>query len=154
MGFFVRVDDRLIHGQVIHGWVPYLKTRRIVVVDEALAQDEERKAIAQLSVPREIELHFVTVEELSTSLLEDRNTLVLFSSPLALLRAVEQGLTIERVNLGNLHFEEGKITLKKTFCCTPEELEALKVLQRMGVRLYYQPAPEVAPSELPALDSD
>lgn len=41
MPFFVPVDDRLIHGQVVCGWVPHLKIRHIVVVDEELSRDEE-----------------------------------------------------------------------------------------------------------------
>jgi PTS system mannose-specific IIB component len=154
MPFFVRVDDRLIHGQILHGWVPFLRTKRIIVVDEGLSRDEERKIAIRLAVPKTLEILFCSPDEIKGGEALDAETMLLFSSPLDLLKAVERGLKIVRVNLGNLHFSQGKIVLKKTFSCTHEELKALRALSHLGVKLYYQPAPEIAPSELPPLDED
>ena len=57
----VRIDDRLIHGQVVEGWLPVLKAQRIVVVCDQAASDETTRALMELSVPQAIRLDILTV---------------------------------------------------------------------------------------------
>jgi PTS system mannose-specific IIB component len=76
---------------------------------------------------------------------EDVPSMVLFRTPIEAKESYDVGFHFERLNLGNLHFSTGKIPLRKTFCCSSEEMEALKYLYRKGVRLLYQPSPDNFP---------
>ena len=74
-----RVDNRLIHGQVIEGWMPYTGARHLVVVNDELAGDFLRQQIMTLAVSRHIQVHFVRLEDLPRTLSQcGPDTFVLF----------------------------------------------------------------------------
>lgn len=145
-----RVDDRLIHGQVIHGWMPRLNARLLVVADPHLAIDPQEQLISRLAVPEDVEVRFIEPEKLPEVLDEvpERDILVLFRTPMEAWAAISRGFHPDSLNLGNLHFEQGKIQLRKTFCCNEAELAALRKIAKEGVTLEYQPAPDLRRIEL------
>jgi len=65
---WIRIDNRLVHGQVIETWVPHLGAKSILVVNDELADDELRQEIMRLAIPGGIELLFTRVEQLSAFL--------------------------------------------------------------------------------------
>lgn len=139
-----RVDDRLIHGQVIHGWVPSLGTEVLVVADVHMCDNEDEQFIARMAIPDELELHFLRPDRVAGFLqAEDRPTVVLFRTPMEARAAMDAGFAPTVLNLGNLHFEAGKVQLRKTFCCSEPELDALREIAARGVELEYQPAPDL-----------
>ncbi|RMF12924.1 MAG: PTS mannose/fructose/sorbose transporter subunit IIB [Candidatus Dadabacteria bacterium] len=140
-----RIDDRLIHGQVIHGWLPRLDVDLLIVADRRLAENEEEQLISRVAVPESVDVRFIAPEELIMLLdvVQEHNTVILFRTPEAALDAVEHGFDLDALNLGNLHFEPGKMQLRKTFCCSDRELAALHKLLDRGIEMSYQPAPDV-----------
>jgi len=139
-----RIDDRLIHGQVIHGWIPKLGSTLIAVADRHLAEHPDEQFVARLAVPEAVEVLFVAPEQLESVLAgEQRPVVVLFRTPVEALEAIDHGFRPEHLNLGNLHFEPGKLQLRKTFCCSSRELDALKSIAAGGVVIEYQPAPDL-----------
>ena len=59
----VRIDDRLVHGQVVEGWLPFLRAQRVLVVSDAAASDETQVMLMQLALPDEVELTVLPVAE-------------------------------------------------------------------------------------------
>ena len=106
-----RIDSRLIHGQVLEAWVPYLKADCIVVANDAAAHTPLQRMIMQAAVPSDIRLEIGTLDEvaalLHSSELSNRRTLLLFASSDDALRACRLGLGFAQLNLGNLHAAEG-----------------------------------------------
>lgn len=151
-----RIDDRLIHGQVVHGWMPRLGATLIVVADARLAGSPDEQMISRLAVPPGVDVVFVAPEFVAETLRsEERPTVVLFRTPLEAELAVQHGFSPEHINLGNLHFEPGKVQIRKTFCCSGPELAALRRLSGAGITVEYRPAPDfkgvaVDPAELPS----
>ena len=147
-----RVDDRLIHGQVLHGWVPRLNVDLLVVADAEMAGSKQEQDVAQLAVPPSVEVAFVDPAQVPEMLqaANGQNVLVLFRTPVQALEAFTAGLIVDQLNLGNLHFEPGKIQLRKTFCCSNKELRALRAIAEQGVEIAYQPAPDLKRVELDA----
>jgi len=138
-----RIDDRLIHGQVVYGWMPKIDANLIVVADAALVDDTAQQTIYELALPTGMEARFVHPRNLKAYLHhEQRPAVVLFRTPLAALEAYQEGFACPRINLGNLHFEPGKRSLRKTFCCNRQELSALRKLAENDIILEYQPAPD------------
>lgn len=139
-----RIDDRLIHGQVIHGWVPKLGSTLIAVADHHLAANPDEQFVARLAVPESVEVLFVTPAMLAETLAnETRPVVILFRTPVEALEAIDHGFRPEHLNLGNLHFEPGKLQLRKTFCCSSRELDALRSIAAAGIVIEYQPAPDL-----------
>ena len=81
---FVRIDNRLVHGQVIETWLPHTRAQMIVVVNDELAGNMLRQEIMSLAIPDGVEIVFLPVGKvtafLTGSARQDMDALILFSS--------------------------------------------------------------------------
>lgn len=143
--FWVRVDNRLIHGQVVEAWVPYIGAHSILVGNDDLAADELQQEIMSLAIPRAVESAFLTIDELSKdtrlSINGRENTLLLFSTCLDVRRAFEKGLRMPVLNIGNLHYAQGKRQLSPSVALGPEDESCLHFLLEHGVELDFRCVP-------------
>lgn len=113
-----RVDNRLVHGQVIEGWLPYVAARHLVVANDAMAQDDLRQQITLLAIPQSVETHFVMLEALADTLRScDDDALVLFEDCKDARQASDAGVAMKSLNIGNLHYGPGKKTTSATCRC-------------------------------------
>ncbi len=133
----VRVDNRLIHGQVVEAWVPYVKADRIIVVDDESANDSLKRSILELATPADIRLDVVTVAEMvrlyATQEFEKDHVLVLFAGPCQAFAAFKAGFSFKTLNVGNVHFAQGKMRMTSSVCVDQEEMNVLRELARHGV---------------------
>ena len=105
-----RVDNRLVHGQVIEGWLPYVAARHLIVANDAMSADLLQQQIVSLAVPEQVAIHFVPVAALLETLACcGESSLVLFADCQDARRALESGVDIRALNIGNLHYAPGKI---------------------------------------------
>lgn len=150
----LRVDDRLIHGQVVEGWVPFLKVDLVVVVSDAAAADEIQTALMKMALPPTVGLLVLPVSEAAASLaspqLAARKALVLVPGPSEALALVEKGLKIDRVNVGGLHYTVGKVQLGRALFLDEKDRLALRALAAKGVRLEGRALPGDAEEDLTA----
>ena len=140
-----RIDDRLIHGQVVMAWVPHVKPDRIVVAnDRVAASDWERRFYASC-VPPDLKTSFFSVEEASRRLRSDlllqEDLLVLFESGRDVLTLVRSGVAIGEVNIGGLHYREESVELLAFVFLTEEERSYLRELVKCGITLSAQDIP-------------
>ena len=143
-----RIDDRLIHGQVVLGWVPVVKPDRIVVAcDRVAANDWERRFYASC-VPPEVRTSFLSVAEAAQQVLHEpfagEQLLVLFESAEDAWKFVGAGIALTEVNVGGLHYREGSIELLPFVYVTQEEKSFLRELVKRGVALSAQDVPSNA----------
>ncbi|MBU1000897.1 MAG: PTS sugar transporter subunit IIB [Proteobacteria bacterium] len=111
--FWVRVDNRLIHGQIIETWLPYTKSRTIIVANDDVCGDPLRQEIMSLAIPHHVDKAFVRVEATHEYMsrayaVDEPDVLVLFASCADARRAHESGLAFKSLNLGNMHYGPGK----------------------------------------------
>ncbi|OGS01329.1 MAG: hypothetical protein A3G41_02405 [Elusimicrobia bacterium RIFCSPLOWO2_12_FULL_59_9] len=134
---FVRVDDRLVHGQIVEGWLPYLKVHRVVVVSEEAAADPIQRTLMKLAVPESIQLKILSVDAAAAELSESGQvkTLVLVPSPQEALALLEKGIAFESLNVGGLHYNAGKVQLGKAIFLSDTDRSALKSIAEKGVSL-------------------
>lgn len=140
-----RIDDRLIHGQVVLGWVPHVRPDRIVVAnDRVAASDWERRFYASC-VPPDVKTSFFSAEEaarrLQGELFLHEDLLVLFESGRDVLALVRAGVALNNVNVGGLHYRENAVELLPFVFLTEEERSFLRELVKRGVTLYAQDIP-------------
>jgi len=141
----LRVDDRLVHGQVIEGWLPSLKADLVIVVSDAAASDPVQAALMKMAMPPSVGLLVVGVaaapEALASPQLAARRALVLVPGPAEALALLKKGVAVERVNVGGLHFTVGKVQLGRALFLDEKDKAALREISARGVRLEGQPLP-------------
>jgi len=145
---FFRVDDRLIHGQVIEGWVRFINATTILVVDDKVANDPFQKTAMEIAVPPDVKILISTVansiSEVKNRVKNNENTLVLFSNLEDVFRAVTLGLKLTTLNLGGLRFEKGKKLISKTIFLNKQEAKILMKLLQFGISINIQSVPSEA----------
>lgn len=139
-----RVDNRLIHGQVIETWLPYTGASRLVVCSPALAADSFRQQIMLLAVPSRIRVDFCTLTALLDLYAHDdssRRTLVLFSDCEDARAAFELGVAFSSLNIGNIHYAPGKTQVCAHVALSEQEKACLSSLRDRGVGLDFRCVP-------------
>ena len=135
----VRIDDRLIHGQVVAGWVKAIKANHIMVVNDKVAQDQMQRVLLSMAVPSHLQLSILSIEEAATVLKrgisEDNRVIILLNSPQDALSLVEKNVPIKSINVGGIHYCEGKKQILKAVCVDMEDIEALYQLERKEIEL-------------------
>jgi mannose/fructose/N-acetylgalactosamine-specific phosphotransferase system component IIB len=141
----LRVDDRLIHGQVVEGWLPHLHVDLVVVVSDAAAGDDVQAALMKMALPPSVGLLLTSVKDAAGALkgpqLKSRNALVLVPGPQEALALLEDGVKVDRVNVGGLHFTAGKVQLGRALYLDEKDRKALKAISALGVRVEGRPLP-------------
>ncbi len=146
----VRVDDRLIHGQVILGWARALRPSRIAIVDDDLASDAAASAQAcaliEALAPRDLTLWIGPAAQARAALLGDplhlpERTLVLVRGPLQALALYEANVPYEALNLGCVGMAPGRRRVSAQVSLNEAERIALRTLRGYGVKISIQPLP-------------
>jgi mannose/fructose/N-acetylgalactosamine-specific phosphotransferase system component IIB len=149
---FVRIDDRLIHGQVVEGWVNYLKATCILVADDKVAANALQRSIMEISVPHGLKVFIGTVADISeqvrSAALSAERAILLFSNPFDALRALKAGLPCPALNIGGMHYVPGKRKLLDVLAVDEGDLEALQEIVAMGVKVDVQTVPTERPLPL------
>jgi PTS system mannose-specific IIB component len=141
---WARIDDRLIHGQVVVGWRQHLRYDAIYVVDDKVGEDPFLRHVLCLSAPSGVIVHVYTMAEAVAALsapTPDR-VLLLFKRPQAALALVEGGVRLPHLNVGNLAAEPGSVRVLKSISLTPDHVAALDALAERGVHITFQPTPD------------
>lgn len=154
----VRVDDRLIHGQVVVGWGQALGVQQIVLVDdEVSANDNEwERDICRVGVPPDMTIEFVSVALAAQRVAEwDRSphrTMLVMGDIAAAVRLCQLAPEVRRVNLGGIHQAPGRRQRLSYVFLSDAEAEQLRQLAARGVEVTAQDVPTARPvpiAELP-----
>ncbi|MGC1454525.1 MAG: PTS sugar transporter subunit IIB [Nitrospirota bacterium] len=147
-----RIDDRLIHGQVVEGWVNFLKATCIFVADDQVASNAFQRSIMELSVPQGLRVAIGRVEDicgqLRTAALNADRVILLFSNPADVLRAIKSGLDCPVINIGGMHYVPGKRKLMDVLAVDDKDLAALKEIAANGIQVNVQTVPTQRPVAL------
>ena len=147
-----RIDDRLIHGQVVVGWGQPLDLTFIVLVDDEVASSEWEQELYRMGVPPEMDVHFHTVEEAAERLShyqgDDRRGALLTGDIETMARLIDRTRGITRVNLGGIHHRAGRTQRLRYVFLAPDEEKALRALAARGIDVSAQDVPAARPLAL------
>ena len=154
----VRIDDRLLHGQVVAVWLRALGAQRIVIVDDATARDEFLREVLTLAAPQGVPVEVYEVATGAARLIALAGTsepvIVLARTPRTVLELRHAGVPIEVVDLGGMGSGPGRRRLHKTISVSPDELRELRELEKMGTRVEIQIVADDRPIPFRSLDSE
>jgi mannose/fructose/N-acetylgalactosamine-specific phosphotransferase system component IIB len=138
----VRIDDRLIHGQVAIGWTKMLNATVIVVADDSVAADPVQKTVLKAATPIGVRSAIVSIADAAVLLtgpkLVKEKVLVVVKGPASVLDLINAGVDIKKVIIGNMRMEEGKKRIIKEVAADEAEWNAFKELDGRGVELIAQ----------------
>ncbi len=147
-----RVDDRLIHGQVVVGWGQRLGVGFIVLVDDGVKVNDWEQELYRMGVPPSMEVVFANVAEAVRKLAEwerdPRKGIVLSGDVTTMAALCAAACGPKRVNLGGIHAREGRRERLRYLFLSPEEETALKALAARGVEISAQDVPTAKPVPL------
>lgn len=142
-----RVDDRLIHGEVVSVWTPSLNVNRIIVVDDEVAADKFNKRVIKALAPNGVKVNVYGTEKGADILQRDskdpnERVMILTKTPITYDRMADMGLKLSDVNLGGMGLRGERTPFIKNVTCSPDEITSIKNLRAKGVHVYYQLVPE------------
>lgn len=154
---FVRVDERLLHGQILLKWLSYLSCANVVVLDEALSADPVSKSIMRSTLPRDKEFFAYDVQG-GTFLLESRvlqgNSLVIMRDVSTLDYLIQHCTAVREVNIAKLPPGYGKRKICEHVYVSPSDIRLLQGIQDKGVVLYSQLVPDSERTLLPLFKAE
>jgi mannose/fructose/N-acetylgalactosamine-specific phosphotransferase system component IIB len=151
-----RVDDRLIHGQVVIGWGRPLAARRLLLVDDEVAANSWEQELYRMAVPDGVDIVFASVHDAMQHLAgwqaDPERSILLTGSveTMAALYGADSG-AIHRINLGGVHHRPGRSERLPYIYLTQAEYTALADLEARGADVTAQDVPSAAPVGLRAL---
>jgi PTS system mannose-specific IIB component/fructoselysine and glucoselysine-specific PTS system IIB component len=147
-----RIDDRLIHGQVVVGWGQPLDLSFIVLVDDEVAGSDWEQELYRMGVPEEMEVYFESVasaiERLPAYVSDERKGLLLTGDIDTMARLVDGAGTIRGVSLGGIHHRTGRVQRLRYLFLSSEEEAALRALAGKGIAVTAQDVPAARPLSL------
>jgi mannose/fructose/N-acetylgalactosamine-specific phosphotransferase system component IIB len=155
MVIFTRIDDRLIHGQVVEGWVNFLKATSILVADDRVAANALQRSIMEIAAPQGLTVSIGTVEDICVRLRSSgagsERAILLFSTPADVVRALKLGMDCRALNIGGMHYVPGKRKLIDVLAVDDIDLEALRTIAARGIKVEIQTVPTQKPLSLDKL---
>jgi PTS system mannose-specific IIB component/fructoselysine and glucoselysine-specific PTS system IIB component len=140
-----RVDDRLIHGQVVVGWGQPLDASFIVLVDDAVRASEWEQDLYRMGVPPHMEVIFASTEEALRRLPEweaDRRVGILLTGDLDTMGSLAGGSNrVGKVNIGGIHHRAGRSERLRYVYLTDAEAATLRAIAERGVDVTAQDVP-------------
>ena len=147
-----RIDDRLVHGQVVVGWGQPLNVTFVVLVDDTIATSDWEQELYRMGAPPEMTVTFESVDSAAAHLAEYQARLahgILLTGDVGTMRRlVEKAPTILSVNLGGIHHRVGRLPKLRYIFLAPDEEIALRELAATGVTITAQDVPAATPVPL------
>lgn len=141
----VRIDDRLIHGQIVASWINVLKCTTIIVADDKATADPLQTMMLQMACPPNIQLKIMKVEDAAACLMDPATNreklLVILRNVEGALRLTEQNVEINEINVGNVSTAPNRKKFSKSVWLSPEEIEEYKTLAARGIGLEVRVVP-------------
>lgn len=146
-----RIDDRLIHGQVVVGWGQPLDIEFIVLVDDTVASSDWEQELYRMGVPPEMEVYFHTANDAVAAIPKyraDSRHGILLTGDIPTMQTLVDQAGIDAVNIGGIHSRDGRVQRLRYVFLSPDEERQLRELAAGGARVTAQDVPGARPVSL------
>lgn len=137
-----RIDDRLIHGQVMTSWLNYTSANKIMIVDDNVAKDTFMRGVLSTVIPANIALEILSVEDASNKIMSGfepkERVIILVKFPKTVFAMMEKGVKLEKLNVGGMGVSAGRKKLYKNISASEEEKQIFKKIIEMGCNVTIQ----------------
>lgn len=140
-----RIDNRLIHGQVATQWTNVIGANLLLVANDEVAGNKMRQGLMDMAAPNGVATRYFTIDktiEIIHKAADRQKIFIICENPQDVLRLVEGGVPITKVNIGNMHMAEGKRQVATVVCVDDSDVEAFRKLKEHGVELEIRKVPQ------------
>ena len=148
----VRVDYRMVHGQIVAKWIKFRPVDRLILADDSLVDDPFMGDIYRMAVPdREVDI--VKLGDVQTAIDRKNDTvLLIFKDVAAAYTVYKNGLQLPELNVGAVQNSAQRKAVVQGVALTVEEYEKLSEMKAEGVNVFLQPIPENDPVSLGSIE--
>jgi mannose/fructose/N-acetylgalactosamine-specific phosphotransferase system component IIB len=134
---FVRIDNRLVHGQVVEGWLPAMKAEEVIVISPDAPKSTLMQKMLRMSLPQNYGLKMFDAAEGAKYLQQaaPQKQFILIESIKDLEELLDNGVRVESVNIGNVPYDVGKKDFGNGVFLNEEEVSILKDISQKGVKI-------------------
>jgi PTS system mannose-specific IIB component/fructoselysine and glucoselysine-specific PTS system IIB component len=146
-----RIDDRLIHGQVVVGWGQPLDIEFIVLVDDMVATSDWEQELYRMGVPPEMEVYFHTANDAVAAIPKyraDSRHGILLTGDIPTMQTLVDNAGVDAVNIGGIHSRDGRVQRLRYVFLSPDEERQLRDLAARGAKVTAQDVPGARPVSL------
>lgn len=144
-----RIDDRLIHGQIVTSWCKATSANRIVIVDDPLSKDSFTQRLLKAAAPSDIIVDILGFDQAVQFLQEDDHgegkVILLTKAPKVMEDLINQNIFIKTIILGGMGAKTGRSKLNKNISASTEEVDCMKRIINGGTEIFYQLVPAEHP---------
>ena len=137
-----RVDDRLIHGEVVTSFIPYYKSNCVIIVDDGVVNDKFNTRVLQMVCPKGVKLEIYGVEDGIKAICKDNDLaeqiIVLTRTPITFEQLINGGCDIKAVNIGGMATRGERKPFIRNCAATDEEVSSMKRMREKGIDVYYR----------------
>jgi D-glucosaminate-specific PTS system IIB component len=152
----IRIDCRLIHGQVVLKWIKSANANRILVVDDGLSKDAFMSKFYVQSAPAGVNVGIKSVKDAIATWKEDElgegRIMVIFKNIETCYRLFKEGFPMDQLQIGNLPSGPGKVPILREVFLTKEEYDQIKEIHQTGARVYIQIVTEYQTFEFDSIE--
>ncbi|AFH93625.1 TPA: PTS N-acetylgalactosamine transporter subunit IIB [Providencia stuartii] len=142
-----RIDNRLIHGQVGVTWTNSLGANLVVVANDEAAVDPVAQSLMDMVVSDGVQTRYFTLQktiDVIHKAADRQKIFIVCKTPQDVLTLVQGGVPIKFVNVGNMHFIEGKKQIHKTVSVDDSDINAFRELEKLGITCEIRRVPDEA----------
>lgn len=146
-----RIDNRLIHGQVATLWCGAVGANLLLVANDAVSTDTFRQGLMNMAAPSYAQTRYFSIQktiDIIGKASPAQHIAIICETPQDVLKLVEGGVPIKKVNIGNMHMAEGKRQVATSVAVNDDDVAAFKKLQELGVELEIKRVPDTAPEDV------
>ncbi|MDM3281494.1 MULTISPECIES: PTS galactosamine transporter subunit IIB [Citrobacter] len=148
-----RIDNRLVHGQVGVTWTSTIGANLLVVVDDDVAQDEiQQKLMGITAETYDFGIRFFSIDKTINVIgkaAPHQKIFLICRTPQTVRRLLEGGIKLDDVNVGNMHFSEGKKQISSKVYVNGQDLDDLQFIKKQGVNIFIQDVPGDQKEQIP-----
>jgi PTS system mannose-specific IIB component len=142
----VRIDDRLVHGQIVQGWLKILDVNIVLVVSDIVILDTMQQILMTMAVPDNIKLDIKNLKDatnvIASGQYDKERIMILAVSPSDVLYMIENGANFRSINVGGMHFISGKRQLLHNLCVNDNDVENLYKIHIKSIEIEGRILPE------------
>lgn len=138
-----RLDERLIHGQVMTSWIGYTGATEIIIVDDEIAQDDFMKLVLTQAAPKNIETKVMNCKQFTDydSNKDNKNRIILFKKLIYVKELLDMGTPISELSLGNMGSSPQRKKYANSIYMTDGENDLIEEIQKSGCQVFIQMLP-------------
>lgn len=147
----IRVDERLIHGQILTQWLKRTEANLIVVANDEVSTDELRQNLMNVAIPSGVSTRYFSLDKTCSVIHKassQQRILLLVANLTDLLYLIKGGVPIQEVNIGNIHPKQDSLEISPSVSLSINEFEILNEMNKRGIKCIIQRMPSETPIDI------